>query len=155
MAKIVDGTYDFVGGIVRLARDADLTLADVARLRQAAKAARRAQQAPEDFAAANPELAPLVNLIVQQKPGRDWLVILLMVLAIVVPYLRTAEQDQQQQPRTTTPTTLVLSDREIVAIERAVGARLEPKTTRPRPTQRPAKRPKRPAKKYGRNKRHR
>jgi hypothetical protein len=155
-AKIVDGTYDFVGGVVRLARDADLTLADINRLRIAAKRARQSKQAPDDFLAANPELAPIVNLIVQQKPGRDWLVILLMVLAIIVPYLRSAEQGAQQQAHAATPTTLVLTDGEIATIEKAVEAKIERKVSAmPRPTAKPKKREKRPGKKYGRNKRHR
>jgi len=159
--SIVSGTYDIdIDGIVRLVRDADLTLAEIARLRGLVREARKSGQTSEDFAAANPELAQIVNLIIQQAPGRDWLMILLAVLALVVPCLQNAEyhaEDEQRQAHPTTPTTLVLTDGQIRAIGEAVKAEIEPRVAgkRPRPSHKARKRPKRPGKQYGQNKRHR
>ncbi len=158
-AEIASGTYDFVGGVVRLARDANLTLADIARLRRAAKEARQSKQAPEDFAAENPQLAPIVNLIIQQAPGREWLAILVTVLTCIVGYLQSADyhaEDEQRAAVHPPESTLVLSDGQIKAIGEAVTVQLAPKprTRLPQRSKQP-KRVKRPGKMYGKNKRHR
>jgi hypothetical protein len=156
-AEIVSGTYDFVGGVVRLARDANLTLADIARLRKAAKDARRAGQTPDDFAAENPQLAPIVNLIIQQAPGREWLAIVLTVLACIVGYLQSAEYHAEDEQHAAHPpvSTLVLSDGQIKAIGEAVTVQLAPKSRTPAQRSKQPKRTKRPGKTYGKNKRHR
>jgi hypothetical protein len=138
-ASIVSGTYDFVGGVVRMVRDANLTLADVNALRRAAAQARETGQAPEEFVAANPAAAPIVNLIVQQRPGRDWLIVFLMVVTVVISYLQNAKyhaEDQQQQRSAATPTTLVLTEGQVSKIAREVGTKLRTESllrTSPKP----------------------
>ena len=157
-ASIVSGTYDIdIDGIVRLVRDADLTLAEIARLRSLVREARKSGQTSEDFAAANPELAQIVNLIIQQAPGRDWLMILITVLTLVFTSLQSAHYHAEDEQRQARPTTLVLSDGQIRAIGEAVKAEIEPGIAgkRPRPPRKVRKRPKRPGKTYGQNKRHR
>jgi hypothetical protein len=161
-ADIVSGTYDFVGGVIRLVRDANLTLSQIEELRRAAKEARKTGQQPDAFVSAHPDLAPIVKLIIEQRPGRDWLVILLMVLAIVVPYLQNAKYhaEDRQQAAPPTPTTLVLTQGDLDAITRDVTATLRTSTAQksppaPRPKSQGSKpaRKKRPGKQHGKNKR--
>jgi hypothetical protein len=113
--------------VVRLVRDAGLGLAEVNEIRRAANQARKTGQAPEEFIAANPAVAPIVNLIIQQGRGRDWFVMLLMVLAIIVPYLQNAEyhtEEERQRAALRPATTQVLSESALSAIERELGARV-------------------------------
>jgi len=127
MADIISGTYEFVGGVVRMVRDAGLTLADVNALRRAAEQARRTHQPAEDFASENPAAAPIINLIVQQKPERDWLMILIVVLGIIIPYLQNASyhaEDAEPQRAASAPTTLVISDSEVQTIEKDLVTKL-------------------------------
>jgi hypothetical protein len=127
-------------------------LAELNEIREAANQAQRSEQTPEAFAAANPAVAPIINLIVQQKPDRDWLVILLMVLAIVIPYLQNAEDHRHAEREAHAPavrTTQQLVPQTLAAIERRIEQRLEHdrRGTAPRNTPRQAKRKKQ--KRYG------
>jgi hypothetical protein len=163
MADVVSGTYDFVGEVVRRVRDANLSLRQVNEIRRAAQQARKGDQTAEEFVQANPAVAPVVKLIAQQAPGRDWLMILLMVLAIVIPYLQNAAyhaDDQRQQATRPPQTTTALSDRQVARIEQQVIARLQTasgessaRANRPQGGK-PARRNREP-KQYGQNKRKR
>lgn len=161
-ANIVSGTYDFVDGVVRLVRDANLTLAQVNELRRAAAQARRTGQVAEEFISANPVAAPIVNLLVQQAPGRDWLIVLLMVLTIVVGVLQMGQNaeyhadDQRQRKATPTPSTLTLTNRQLDQITQRVTAKLQMRRNRhhlggaaTRPQAGNTARKKRPPKRYG------
>jgi hypothetical protein len=158
-AAIVSGTYDLVGGVVRLVRDADLTLAQVRELGRAAAEARKGGQAANDFVAENPRAAPIVNLIVQQAGGRDWLMILIAVLAIVIPYLQHAQfhADDRQERRSSPPTTVDLSDEDVDTLAEKIGRKIQSTTSEPPPkrTPKPQARPKKRPKTYGKTKRHR
>ncbi len=159
-ARIVSGTYDFIGGVVRVVRDADLSIAQLNHLRQAASQARRTGQSPQEFVEANPEMAPVINLMLQQPAGRDWLILLLAVLAIVIPFVQAAEyhaEDEAREARTN-PTTLVINEREINALASRIAVQVEKDTAHESTTGKDVnaqKRPKRPGKTYGKNKRRR
>jgi hypothetical protein len=157
-AQIINGTYDFVGDVVRMVRSADLSLAEVVDLQRAVKAARSGDD-PEAFAAEHPNLAPVVQQIILQAPGRDWVTMLVMVLAIVIPYLqaRAYHQDEvraRDAPHAQPVTTTSLTDEEIAKIAARLEQRLDHRVKPPVPaTPRDAQRKKRPGKTYGKTKR--
>jgi len=141
-ATINSGTYDFVGGIVRVVRDANLSLSDLNAIRAAAAHARRTGQTPEAFATAHPAAAPIVNLIVQQRALTQWLAILVAVLGIVINHLENAErqaQGPQAHARPPALTTKMLSREAMTSMERRIEHQVEQRFTgrlggRSRPT---------------------
>ncbi|MGN6867989.1 MAG: hypothetical protein ACTHMY_06250 [Solirubrobacteraceae bacterium] len=162
MADIVAGTYDFIGNVVRLVRDANLTLGEVNNLRRAAQQARQSGRSAEDFAAANPTIAPIVRVIVQQDHSGQALAILIAVLLAVVGYLQAATyhaDEQRAQPARPPQTTIALSDRQVARIEQQVIAKMETRshqaaTVKTKPPTRSARK-KRPPKEFGKNKKKR
>ncbi len=154
MAQIVSGTYDFVGGVVRLVRDANLSLADLSAIRHAAQEARRTGQTQEAFVAANPNATPIVQFLIQHGKEHDWLVILLMILAIVIPALQSAEYravDERAANSRPPLTTQALSPETVAQIERRIETKLKPSQRAQERTPLRAKR-KQP-KRHGKNKR--
>jgi hypothetical protein len=155
-AKVITGTYDFVDDLVHLVRDANLSHRDVIDLRRAAEQAREAGKAPEDFAAENPAVAPIINILIQQqRQGRDALVVFLMVLTILIPFLQSARyhgEDQHQQQAAPPPTTRMLRDHDAQRIANQLERKINPGLAAPEAKKAAARR-KRPPKKYGKNKR--
>ncbi len=116
------------------------------------------------FAAANPAAAPIINLLIQQGKGRDWLVVLLMVLTIVISYMQNAEyhEDDERQATKLPPavTTQILTTRDLTQIEQRIEHRLMSEaraaTSVRRPQTSSTRQPKRKQpKRYGRSKRRR
>jgi hypothetical protein len=152
IANVISGTYDFIGDVVRMVRASDLTLDVLREAKAAAEAARASAMSAEAFATANPRLAPIVNVIVEQKGNRDWLAIFIAVLTLM-PYLVPEPADAPPTP----PTTRSLSDDDVERISGDVAQRLAWTSSRQAPPRRErgGARKKRPAKTHGRDKRRR
>jgi hypothetical protein len=111
------------------------------------------------FAATNPAAAPIVNLLIQQGKGRDWLVVLLMVLTIVISYMQNAEyhaeDEHQAAAHPPSITTQALNPSDITQLQQRIERRLEapqaPAVQHGRPAHLKRKQPKR----YGKTKRKR
>jgi hypothetical protein len=164
MAEVISGTYDFIGGVVRLVRDSNLSLSELHAIRRAAAAARDSRQTPDVFAAANPAAAPIINLLIQHGKGRDWLVVFLMVLTIVISYMQNAEYHTDDEHQATKPppavTTQLLTTQDLTQIEQRIEHRLAADTPAAGSIRRPpttsARQPKRKRPKhYGQSKRRR
>jgi hypothetical protein len=139
-AVIETGTYHFIGDLVLKVREAGWTLDEVLELRDAALAAQGSSAlSADEFAAANPNAAPIIQFVVQQG-GRDWLVVFLTVVTIVLGYLqlRAAEHPPEAPP----PATTTLTDDDVHRLADQVAEEI--KATKPPPHDPPQHKPPRP-----------
>jgi hypothetical protein len=150
---IVSGTYDFVGGMVRLVRDADLSLSRIRELSRQVIPGASAQ----DFAEANPDVAAIVQAIAEAAAARghggQWVRDFLLVLSIVMAVYfgmkqvdlaseqvdlgrRQVEQTEQQQPDDSSgvpASTGALTDEDIARLVVAVQQTMSVRETQDTP----------------------
>jgi hypothetical protein len=145
-APIMSGTYDFSGAVVKVVQAADLTLGDLETLIAAVRQARKGQQTPEEFIAEHPRAEPLVRLVVEHRHSRDWLALLVAVLAIVATFVEPFATDavKGDPPRRTTQS---ITDADAEKLGKAIRQAIDSATT--------TKPPPPPPKKAPRNKRRR
>lgn len=154
VADIIDGTYEFVDDVLVKIRDVGLTLDELKILSAAAEAVRTGEQTSDEFAAAHPEVAPIIQLITVHVGQRDWPLFFLSLLAAVIIMFGQMELQKEGVLAPTPPaTTQALTDDDLDAISERVKSECAPPSKPPR-SKTPAAKRKRPPKTHGKHKPH-